>query len=1195
HYDVRAFVHPDPWGRTVSVLVYLPRDRYSTANRQRIQAVLAERFGCDDRITFHGQVGEAALARWYFRLTRPAGAGPVAVDLAALESDLTLATRSWDDAVSELIDDWPSDRRGVQFSPAYQAAFSPAEAVADLRLMNGLAGPGDLGLSLKRHLGAPGQTRLKVISRADLALAAVLPHLAALGVTVIEERPYAVDLRGEPVMVYEFGFTHPRADTWSAADLDRLAAAFEASYRGWTDSDRLLGLVTQTDLDWVDATWLHVMVRYLRQAGLPYSLTYMADALLANQDFARGLVHAFRAKHDPAAAAGGGPAERAAAAEARLADLETALRDIASLDHDRILRALIAVQRATVRANVAAADLAAGDRAMALKLRASGLELLPQPRPAFEIWVHSPRVEGCHLRFGAVARGGLRWSDRPEDFRTEILGLVKAQMVKNAVIVPVGAKGGFVSRRPADPADRARWLADGQAAYREFVGALLTLTDDIADGAVAAPPGVVCHDGPDPYLVVAADKGTATFSDLANAIALERGFWLGDAFASGGSHGFDHKAMGITARGAWESARRHLHELGVDPDADDFTVVGIGDMSGDVFGNGLLLSQHIKLVAAFDHRHVFIDPDPDPAAAWAERRRLFELPRSSWADYDVAAISAGGGVYPRAAKAIPVTRAARAALGLPAGVMALAPDDYIHAILQAPVDLLWNGGIGTYVKAAGEADAAVGDKANDRVRVLGGQVRARCAVEGGNLGWTQRGRIEYAQAGGRINTDFIDNSAGVDTSDHEVNIKILLAAAIASGRLTSQARDELLAELTPAVAQMVLAHNAEQNTVLADEMASSDSEAAVQGDWAAVLAEAGYIDPAREALPAPAELADRIARGQGLTNPELATLLSWTKICLSDLVLASDLPESPFVADRLTAYFPSRLRAEFGDLMPQHRLCREIIATVAVNRFVDSQGIGAYHRLTTATGASAPDVIRAQVAARSILAAGRTEVAIRRADLPAETKTRLRLTVRTLVERGTRWMLHNRRAPLDIGVETAAFTAPVQALMAALPEGLTETGAAAYARARAAAEAAGLPGDLAHFEAVAAAAPLLFGVVDIALATGRSPAAVARAHFFVREASGIDRIQDLVSGLPQTDRWALRARASLRDEITSAQTAFTRRILDLAPEPTAALDRFRLSHPDAGPTIRLLAEIGADEPDLARLTVALRAIRALLD
>jgi glutamate dehydrogenase len=1203
HYEVKVFVHPDPWGRTVSVLVYLPRDRYTTTSRERLQSLLLERFG-GSGITFHAQVGEASLARLYFRVSRPRGAAPLAVDTARLEADLTAATRSWDDAVTDLLADWPSAERGVEFSAAYQSAFDPAEAVADLRLLNSLTSPDALALRLRRDPEQPDQARLKVFRRIDMALATVMPHLTALGLTVTEERPYRADLRGEPVMVYEFRFTHPRAATWTEGDLERLAAAFEASYRGWTDSDPLLGLVAATGLDWVDVTWLRALVRYLRQAGLPYSSTYMYGALVASPAFACGLIEAFRLKHDPAyAGTAVAPlslaqttlADRADLAERRLVDLETALRDVASLDHDRILRALIAIERAIVRANIATVDLKAGDTALVLKLRASQLTLLPQPRPEFELWVHSPRVEGCHLRFGPVARGGLRWSDRPEDFRTEILGLVKAQRVKNAVIVPVGAKGGFISRRAASPTlDRARWQADGQAAYREFVGALLALTDNLASGEPVHPAGVLCYDSVDPYLVVAADKGTATFSDMANAIALGCGFWLGDAFASGGSHGFDHKAMGITARGAWESTRRHLHELGLDPDRDEFTVVGIGDMSGDVFGNGMLLSPHLRLLAAFDHRHIFIDPDPDPAASGAERRRLFDLPRSSWADYDQTLISSGGGIYPRAAKSIPITPAARAALGLTTTAASLTPDDYIHALLQAPVDLLWNGGIGTYVKAASESHASVGDKANDAVRVDGRAVRARCAVEGGNLGWTQLGRIEYAAAGGRINTDFIDNSAGVDTSDYEVNIKILLADAIARGRLTPAERDALLVDVTNAVARNVLAHNTEQNTALADEVARAGQEAGGHADWIAELADSGYIDPALEYLPQPTELADRIAHGQGLTNPELATLLSWTKIRLSDLILLSDLPDSPFVADRLIGYFPARLRDEFRDLMPTHRLHREIVATVAVNRFVDSQGIGAYHRLTTATGAGAADVIRAQVAARSILAAGPTEVAIRRANLSAALKAELRLTVRRLVERGTRWLLHNRRRPLDIGAEVATFGESIRQLTADLPEALTQAGRAAYAAERADWESQGLPPDLAHLAATASVVPLLFGVVEISASTDRPLGEVARTHFFVREAVGIHRIQDLVVRLPQGDRWALRARASLRDEVASLQTDLTRRILDLAPEPALAVDRFCQGHPEAGPTIQLLAELGAGEPDLARLTVALKAIRALL-
>ncbi|MFZ0530463.1 MAG: NAD-glutamate dehydrogenase domain-containing protein, partial [Propionicimonas sp.] len=690
---------------------------------------------------------------------------------------------------------------------------------------------------------------------------------------------------------------------------------------------------------------------------------------------------------------------RAEALARRLDWLRRSVEAVASLDADRILRAFLAVIEAAVRTNAFT-----GNPTWAIKLDAAELSLLPQPRPEIEVFAYSPRLLGVHLRFGAVARGGLRWSDRKEDFRTEILGLVKAQMVKNTVIVPVGAKGGFVPTHLPPPSDRAAVQAEGAACYRLFVDALLSLTDNIVDGAVVTPPGVVRYDGDDPYLVVAADKGTATFSDLANEVALRRGFWLGDAFASGGSSGYDHKAMGITARGAWESVRRHFAELGLDPDRDEFTCVGIGDMAGDVFGNGMLLSHTLKLVAAFNHVHIFLDPDPDPARSYAERLRLFRLPGSSWADYDPALISAGGGVFRRDQKAVPITPEVRAALGLADTVRTLRPNELVAAILTAPVDLWFNGGVGTFVKASGESHAAAGDKANDGVRVNGAALRARCVVEGGNLGCTQLGRVEYARAGGRINTDFIDNSAGVDTSDHEVNIKILLAAEVAAGRLSRSERDALLASMTDEVADLVLAHNSDQNLALANAMFRRIELAGQHEAWICTLERYG-LDRRLEGLPSTAELNARIAAGDGLTRPELAVLLSYTKIELNRWVLACDLPEDPYLADRLVQYFPQELRRRYAAVMPAHRLARQIIATVAVNRFVNSQGITAYHRLSTETGAGVADVIRAQLASRAIFGVGLDEVRIRRlTGFPADVGTEVRVALLRMVERATRWL-----------------------------------------------------------------------------------------------------------------------------------------------------------------------------------------------
>ncbi|HEY0239573.1 MAG TPA: NAD-glutamate dehydrogenase domain-containing protein, partial [Friedmanniella sp.] len=847
--------------------------------------------------------------------------------------------------------------------------------------------------------------------------------------------------------------------------------------------------------------------------------------------------------------------------------------------------------------------------ALALKLRSREVPDLPEPRPAFEIFVHSPRVEGVHLRFGLVARGGLRWSDRAEDFRTEVLGLVKAQTVKNTVIVPTGAKGGFVPRRLPDPAlDRDAWLAEGVACYQIFVTSLLDVTDNLVDGQIAPPPDVVRHDGDDPYLVVAADKGTATFSDIANTIALDEGFWLGDAFASGGSAGYDHKAMGITARGAWESVVRHFRELGIDPDRDDFSCVGIGDMSGDVFGNGMLLSEHLRLVAAFDHRHLFLDPDPDPARSFAERRRLFELPRSSWAEYDATLISEGGGVYPRTLKSIPVTGPVRRALGLADDVVTLDPTALISAALKAPVDLLWNGGIGTYVKAETETHADVGDKANDGLRVNGGRLRARCVGEGGNLGLTQLGRIEYATRGGKINTDFIDNSAGVDTSDHEVNIKVLLAPDVADGSLTTEGRNALLASMTDDVAGLVLAHNVSQNLALANAEAQAPSMARVHGEWIVRLEEHGLIDRAIEFLPEDEALDARRAKNRGLTSPELAVLLAYTKIVLSDEVGRSDLPDEPDLADRLVDYFPPALRGAYAEQMRAHRLHREIITTVVVNTFVDTAGITCFHRLSTETGATSPDLIRAHIAARTIFGAAGLEAAVAELDhaVAADTQTRMRLAIRTLVERGTRWLVDGRPRPLDISAAVAELGPGVRSVVDALPGLLGQREADGAVERAAELRAAGVPDDLAATVGALPAAFAALSAVTTARGADLDPTLVAGVHFALAERLGLDRLMTRISALPREDRWSTMARAALRDDLHTAHARLTAQVVarwaapgaERSTDPVRAtselVDAWERATPASVDARATLRSVLSGSTDLAKASVALRVVRGLV-
>jgi len=979
---------------------------------------------------------------------------------------------------------------------------------------------------------------------------------------------------------------------WDQASRARFVAAFEASWRGLCEARLLNRLVLTAGLTWQQVGWLRGISRYLQQAGVSFSQQYLAAALHANPGLAAALVRLFQTKFDPALYPD--HLTRAAALEQAEADLEGRIDRVASLDHDRILRMFAAVIHATVRTN-AFTDT----EALAYKLLPRELALLPQPRPAYEVFVYSPRVQGVHLRFGKVARGGLRWSDRREDFRTEVLGLVKAQTVKNTVIVPDGAKGGFVPQRLPDVgSDRAGWLAEGVACYRIFIDALLSVTDNSRGGVVEPPPGVLRYDGDDPYLVVAADKGTASFSDIANEISVARGYWLGDAFASGGSSGYDHKGMGITARGAWVSVRHHFHELGLDPQTTDFTVVGIGDMSGDVFGNGMLASPHIRLVAAFDHRHVFLDPDPDAAVSHAERRRLFGLPRSSWADYDPALVSAGGGVYPRTAKRVPVTGQVRRALGLAEGVTELTPNEMIRAILLAPVDLLFNGGIGTYVKGTGQLHAEVGDKANDAIRVNGAQVRARCVGEGGNLGWTQPGRVEFAAKGGRINTDFIDNSAGVDTSDHEVNLKILLSDALATGRLAPAERDPLLASMTDEVAELVLRHNVDQNVALSNSESRSVELAGQHEDWMRVLTDAGFLNRQLEDLPDSAGMAERIAQGRGLTRPELAVLLAYTKIALKEWVLGGDLPDDPYLADRLVSYFPRPVQQRFPDEIARHALGRQIITTVAVNRFVNSQGITAYHRLATETGAQVADVVRAQLAARAIYAVGPSEVQLARmAELDAPLVTELRMELRRMVERAARWLLHNRRSPLDVRAAIDEFADPVAGLRGELQRWVAPRQQEAIEAQYRSWLDQGAPEPLAASMATAGQAHYALGIAAIARRSDRSPELVAEVFFSLGHQLGIDRLVDQVDQLPRQVRWDAMARAALRDELLEAQDELTAAVVATATgdeRGSELVTAWLRSNPAVPGRVATLREVCDGEPELARMSVGLGVVRSLL-
>jgi glutamate dehydrogenase len=869
--------------------------------------------------------------------------------------------------------------------------------------------------------------------------------------------------------------------------------------------------------------------------------------------------------------------------------------------------------QATLRTNyfVTREGSARARNVLALKLDAQLVDELPLPRPKYEIFVYSPRVEGVHLRFGPVARGGLRWSDRRDDFRTEILGLVKAQAVKNAVIVPVGAKGGFVVKRPPLPsgdaaADRDASRAEGVACYQLFISGLLDVTDNVdhATKKVSPPPEVIRRDGDDAYLVVAADKGTATFSDIANDVAKSYGFWLGDAFASGGSVGYDHKAMGITAKGAWEAVKRHFREMGVDTQTEDFTVVGVGDMSGDVFGNGMLLSEHIRLLAAFDHRHIFLDPDPDAAASWRERRRMFDLPRSSWDDYDKSLISEGGGVYDRDQKTIPISPQVREALGigglaegLDEGVTEMSPPNLIKAILQAPVDLLFNGGIGTYIKAESESDADVGDRANDPVRVNANQVRAKVIGEGGNLGVTARGRVEFDLSGGRINTDAMDNSAGVDCSDHEVNIKILIDSLVTAGKVKAGERKELLESMTDEVARLVLLDNEDQNDLIGTSRANAASLLPVHAMQIKYLEERG-INRELEALPSEKEIHRRIDVGIGLTSPELCTLMAHVKLSLKEEMLTTELPEQDVFASRLPQYFPAPLRERFTPEIRTHQLRREIVTTMLVNDLVDAAGISYAFRITEDVGVGPIDAVRTYVATDAIFGVSEIWRQIRAAGLPVALSDRLTLDTRRLIDRAGRWLLNYRPQPLAVGAEINRFAAKVKEMTPRMSEWLRGDDKAIVEKEAAEFAAQGAPEDLAYMVAAGLYRYSLLDIIDVGDITEMDTAEVADTYFALMDRLGTDSLLTAVSELPRHDRWQSLARLAIRDDIYASLRSLCFDVLAVGEPDESGEEKIgeweHLSASRVERARRTLSEIQeSGAKDLATLSVAARQIRRM--
>ncbi len=1188
--QVALLLRRDDFGRFLVCMVFVPRDRHSTDVRLEIQRILMDAYrGTSCR--FSTEISDAPLARLQLVIyTDPTNDDPLP-DTGALQLRLSRVIRNWDDDLRSAIVESHGEDVGLALYSRYHRVFDEdyrnsvfAEAaVFDIERLDAL-GPDDLDVWLSRPLEAQnGEMRCKVYrSSAPITLSEFIPILHDLGAIVTDERPYELNIPAAgPHFIYDIGLRFP--DAIDANDRARFRDALIAVHNGASESDVLNRLVTTADVVWGDVSVLRAYTRYLTQLGGRFSPSYVHEIVIQYADVARGLIDLFTARLDPQRHDSG-------TAETVRSTLLEAIDVVPSLDADRILRALVSLVDATVRTNAWQLD---GDsnRALALKLDPSKIIDLPKPVPAAEIFVYSPRSEGVHLRAGLVARGGLRWSDRMEDYRTEVLGLMKAQSVKNSVIVPVGAKGGFVCRRVPD-GDRSAVMAEVVACYQMFISALLDVTDNLDGKIIVPPPDTVRHDGDDPYLVVAADKGTATFSDIANSIAVDRGFWLNDAFASGGSAGYDHKALGITARGAWRSVQAHFHQLGIDPAEDDITVAGIGDMSGDVFGNGMLQSPHIRLVAAFDHRHIFIDPAPDAATSFVERQRLFDLPQSTWDSYDRSLMSEGGGVFARSLKSIPLTPQMVSVLGLPLGVTAISPNELIRAVLCAPVDLLWNGGIGTYVKSSEQTDLEVGDRASDAVRVDADQLRCRVVGEGGNLGFTQRARIEFARGGGRINTDAIDNSAGVDCSDHEVNIKVLLAKAVGDGDLTRKQRDLLLESMADEVCDLVLENNVVQNETLnsAEVQASGMVDVHLRLlDW---LGEHAGLDRDLEALPSDSELLHRHIDGSGLSRPELAVLLAYTKNMLTADMLSSDLPDEPWLERRLFEYFPERLQADYAELIRSHPLRRELLSTLVANDIVNHGGISMTHRLISETAASTADVARAHLAAWSIYDLDELQEQVRSlgAALPAATHIAIEQEIKRLGERAARWLLRNEPQPLAIAEVIESYKSPV-GILHSIVSAEVDTSELIEK---------GVPGALAAQVATLGAAYGFLDLSHVAARTGAPLEHVAAIYRSLDKELDLSWLRRRITALPREDHWEALARSALRDdffrehaELTATVVSRAQRSDDGHPEDlvaawiarnTVAIDRCR----------RTFEGIRSDaERDLARVSVAVKAMSQL--
>ena len=1187
---VEVFLRPDLDEGRVAAIVVVPRDRFSGALRKQVEALLTERLG-GTSIDYHLAMSEASQARMHFTIYVP-GEMPH-VSLPEIERSVIAMTRTWDDRLQERLATEHGEeqatalasRYGSLFPEAYKSVTEIDLAVVDVQRFERLSPEQEFTVGLRNQRSHERElTRVGLYKTGGkVRLSDFLPILEHLGLSVVEEVPARLRDGGAGMYLHDIGVLGADDQPLElTACGDRVAEAITAVRTGQAISDSLNRLVVTGGLSWGQVSVLRAYRTYRQRLGVAFTGSYENDAFARNAKLAGKLIELFELRLDP-------DRPRDAEAEAALAEeIRGDLDAVKSLDEDRILRAYLGLVEATVRTNA----FLPGREYVSFKLVSELVPDMPEPKPLYEIFVQSPHMEGIHLRGGKIARGGIRWSDRKEDYRTEVLGLMKAQMVKNVVIVPVGSKGGFVLRER--PEDRDALRAAIEAQYRILIRGMLDLTDNRVGDEIVHPDRVVVRDEPDPYLVVAADRGTATFSDIANEIAGEYGFWLDDAFASGGSIGYDHKELGITARGAWESVKRHFRELGIDLEQDTHTTVGIGDMSGDVFGNGLLYSERTRLIAAFDHRDVFIDPDPDPDLSFAERKRLFELPRSTWADYDTGKISAGGGVFSRAAKRIELAPEARSALGLEDDE-SLAPNEVVSAILRAPVDLVWNGGIGTFVKASYESHADVGDRANDAVRVDGADVRARVIGEGGNLGFTQKGRIEYAAAGGHLNIDAIDNSGGVDCSDHEVNLKILLAIAVKEGTLAQAQRDELLREVEQEVAELVLYDNYLQAQIISQEDADSAERLEAYEDLMLLLEQSGMIDRELESLPSSEQMAERMRSDTPMFRPELCVLLSYAKFKLEDELRDAGLIDDPLFEPSLLAYFPSRVREEFGELIARHPLRRDLISTIVSNTVVNSQGITFASRLALETGASLADVVRAYWIARSVTGAPERWATIEMLDgkLDPSVQNVLMVGVDSLVEEVTRWYLAH-----DLERSAAEVVAEVGPRFGELAGVIERAGSRGWRRDQMTSElvARGVEDELARRHVYQRALVHGPAVLETSQASGRSLLRTAEAFFLAGEQLRIDWLERRLATLEADDRYERLAVRALRDDLRALRRDVAVGTLAEGEDTEKNLAAYTEERSLALGRLERLIDRASEEsePTLAELTVFVRQLRSAI-